>query len=492
MVDLHTLTNFNLKTVNEIKKFEHGEVIENQVQRIVAFLEDLGLPADNIIADNKERQIIGKNLPDYLYDLPAEVKQNARYLSKFVVGAGFGLFDYALNSIWNEVCIALRKKALMYGLEIFFDAAVGGKLRDLYKNEDQLADLKDAVLLDACRRLELISDTSHKKLAHILDMRNNIGISHPTNYTINAFELLGWMQTSIQDVLLDQPSEAAIQIKAFIDNLKDLSDVIDDATIGTIKPQIESLASHHCGRILRTVFGMYVDPAATPIMQKNIALLVPVLWDNSIDEVKYKLGLILEGYNNNLHKDKYAKGGEFFYLAKGNKYRTVNEREITLDALSVELVDKHNGWDNFYHEVPVIEKIMTFVGKQSDIPPKVSADLVHAIVLCRIGKGTNYRSGVSPQGRAYYDQFISMLGDDYVGIFIVTLLQIDVKRAMFNTIGMGHAIDMIRLFRKNIINERAQECLDYLIAELPKNGQAIHTDYFVKISSPFVKWSKSK
>ncbi|ACB95131.1 hypothetical protein Bind_1498 [Beijerinckia indica subsp. indica ATCC 9039] len=39
------------------------------------------------------------------------------------------------------------------------------------------AALKDAVLLDTCRKLKLISDTTYKKLKHILDMRNDIGIS---------------------------------------------------------------------------------------------------------------------------------------------------------------------------------------------------------------------------------------------------------------------------------------------------------------------------
>ncbi|MBD4426879.1 hypothetical protein GUG96_15855, partial [Xanthomonas citri pv. citri] len=91
-----------------------------------------------------------------------------RYLSKFVVGAGFGLFDYSLNAIWNEVVIDLRRKAITYGIDIFFDSAVGGgKNREFYKTDDDLASLKDAVLLDTCRKLELISDTTYKKLKHI-------------------------------------------------------------------------------------------------------------------------------------------------------------------------------------------------------------------------------------------------------------------------------------------------------------------------------------
>jgi hypothetical protein len=191
-----------------------NQLIDPQAQRIIDFLDAVGLPSDNIIAAQSERAIIGDNLPRYIEALPPEIKRGARYLSKFVVGAGVGLFDYSLNAIWNEVVLDLRQKAILYGLEIFYDAAVGGgRNRDFYQTEDDLGSLKDSVLLDTCRKLELISDTTYKKLKHILDMRNDIGISHPSNYTINAFELLGWLQTCVQDVLNDRPTEAALQFR---------------------------------------------------------------------------------------------------------------------------------------------------------------------------------------------------------------------------------------------------------------------------------------
>jgi hypothetical protein len=169
------------------------ELVDQQAQMVVAFLKNMGLPHDNIIAAQDQRTIIAKNLPGYIESLPPDVKQGAKYLSEFVVGAGIGLFDYSLNAIWNEVVIDLHKKVIDYGLGIFYDAAIGGKAREFYQSEDDLRSVKDSVLLDTCRKLELISDTTHKKLKHILDVRNDIGISHPTNYTINAFELMGWL-----------------------------------------------------------------------------------------------------------------------------------------------------------------------------------------------------------------------------------------------------------------------------------------------------------
>src|SRR5438874_3038966 len=165
------------------------------------YLEKFGLPTDNIIAANSERSLIGKNLPALLDSLPPEEKRDARYLSKFVGATAIGLFDAALNYVWNEVVLNLRKKACAYGIDLFFDAAVGGKTRDLYKDENDLGGLKDSVLLDTCRKLELVSDVVYKKLDHILTMRNELAASHPNVEKIGAFELLGWLQTCMKDVL---------------------------------------------------------------------------------------------------------------------------------------------------------------------------------------------------------------------------------------------------------------------------------------------------
>jgi hypothetical protein len=203
------------------------------------------------------------------------------------------------------------------------------------------------VLLDTCRKLELISDTTYKKLKHILDMRNDIGISHPTNYNINAFELLGWLQTCVQDVLHDQPTEAALQVQAFISNLKGYTAALDQTTKLNMERGFAELPSHLCGSLLRTVFGIYVAPDTDPGVRKNIAILAPALWKTCPDEPRYRLGIVLEGYNTNLYKDKYTLGEQFFGLVGGNAYRSVSERVVIVDTLITELIDKHNGWDNF-------------------------------------------------------------------------------------------------------------------------------------------------
>lgn len=464
------------------------QLVDPQAQIVVDFLRNIGLPHDNIIAAQDQRAIIGQNLPAYIESLPPQVKQGARYLSKFVVGAGFGLFDYSLNAIWNEVVLDLHKKAIAYGLDIFYDAAIGGKAREFYQSEDDLRSVKDSVLLDTCRKLELISDTTHKKLKHILDMRNDVGISHPTNYTINAFELLGWLQTCIQDVLNDRPTEAALQVQAFILNLKSYIQPLDPANLSSISGKIGALASHHCGNVLRTMFGIYVTADTNPQVRKNIALLAVAVWKASGEEVKYKLGLTLEGYNTNLYQDKYQLGEQFFQSVAGNAFRSNSERAIIVDGLVDELLEKHNGWDNFAHEALVVDNISSYIHGQQDILQNFAAKLIKVILICRIGRGLTYCRGVSPRGKIYYDRLIGILGDQFTPLALAALTSYEIQAQLEREICREQLCVALGILKAGVVNQRLQECIDFLLANLPSTGKIVFDTRFKTLSANYITW----
>jgi hypothetical protein len=467
-----------------------NSLVDPQAQRLLDFLRDVGLPYDNIMAEPSERAIIAQNLLGYLQTLPAEVKREARYLSKFVIGAGSGLFDYALNAIWNEVVIDLRKKASFYGLDIFFDAAVGGsKAREFYKTDDDLAALKDAVLLDTCRKLELISDTTYKKLKHILDMRNDIGISHPTTYSINAFELLGWLQTCVQDVLHDRPTEAALQIQAFIANLKGYTSPIDQTTKQNIERRFTELPSHFCGSLIRTVFGIYVSSDTDPGVRKNIAVLAPALWKTCPDEPRYRLGIVLEGYNTNLYKDKYIFGEQFFALVGGNAYRSTSERLVIVDTLITELLDRHNGWDNFHHEGPVAANLASYISDQNSIFENLADRLFKTILICRIGRGVSYNNGVSPGGRPYYESILSLAGDKYAAHIMAAFAHYEIQGQLSRSTCRTQAKAALEAARTNVINQRLVECMTYLIDNIESNPHCATSAEFKRLSADYIRWN---
>jgi hypothetical protein len=474
--------------MNQLVTKSHSELIDPQAQLVIDFLRNAGLPYDNIIADQSQRAIIGQNLMGLIDALPAQVKQGARYLSKFVVGAGFGLFDYSLNAIWNEVVLDLHKKAIAYGLDIFYDAAVGGKARDFYQSEDDLRSLKDAVLLDTCRKLELISDTTHKKLKHILDMRNDIGISHPTNYSINAYELLGWLQTCINDVLNDRPTEAALQVQAFIQNLKSYNQPIDAANKAIIEGKIQALSSNHCGNILRTMFGIYVAPETDPLVRKNVATLAICVWDSSADDAKYRLGLTLEGYNTNLYHDKYVLGEQFFQAVAGNAYRSPSERTVIVDNLIEQLLEKHNGWDNFHHEAPVAAEISSYVGSQPDIFQNFAQKLIKVVLMCRIGRGISYCNGVSPRGQVYYDKILGLLGDQFTPLALAAFATYEIQAKLERDICRQQAVAALNRIKTGVVNQRLLECIDYLIINIPKTGKSVLDSQFKKLTVGYLTW----
>lgn len=448
------------------------------------YLAQLGLPTDNVIATSDERDIVATNLPAFLSSLPAEEKREARYLAKFVGATAVGLFDAALNYVWNEVVLNLRKKASVYGVDLFFDAAVGGKNREQYKDEEDLAGLKDTVLLDTCRKLELISDVVYRKLDHILTMRNEVAASHPNVESIGGFELLGWLQTCVKDVLQDRPSESAIRIKALVDNLRERSAVIDEQTRQRFSSELRNLSTPHIQNLLVTVFGMYVDPSTDQVLRKNISFIAKHIWECATDTVKYHVGVKIDGYRTNLQQDRLSRGIEFLTIVDGRRYESLPARLVALEDLTNRLYSAHVGYDNFYNEPTVMGEINSYCAKSSDIPTAILPRLVQVVVQCRLGRGLSYRDGVSPAGRPMYDQFLGILDERGIACAIRALSAPEINSKLDNAICQKHLQSVLATLESVVVSDRLREAIDYLKADVPKIRRRLESREFRDLIRP--------
>ncbi|MBT9097461.1 hypothetical protein KFZ76_07015 [Methylovulum psychrotolerans] len=449
--------------MHEVVVKSGGALLATDTTKFEEYLNYLGLPTDNIIAELSERQVIEQNLPKFIDSLPVEVKREARYLSKFVAGAAIGLFDASLNYVWNEVVLNLRRKAILYGLDMFFDNAVGGSRREQYITEEDLSGIKDNTLINTCRKLELISDIVYTKLNHILTMRNDIGASHPNSYSINGFELLGWLQTCVKDVLNDKPSESAIQIKSFIDNLKISTTVLDKTTIKSMERPLAELSLQNTDNLLNSIFGIYTSEKTGNVVRKNVALFAPYIWQRTSDNVKYKLGVILDGYKNNLHEEKHKLGVEFFTFCDGNRFQSLEARIVSLDGHADDLLEARYAWDNFYNEPTHMGRILSFLQTENDIPSERANKIIKVILICRIGKGIPYNSGVSPGGKPMYNKFFSMLGDQNIINVLSAMHSNEVRVCLDNKLCQQHMVSVLNILKINARSERIQEILNYLI-----------------------------
>lgn len=147
--------------------------------------------------------------------------------------------------------------------------------------------------------------------------------------------------------------------------------------------------------------------------------MILIIWNVLIDEVKYKIGIIVEGYNNNFYIKKYIKGCEFFEIVNGNKQRIELERIINLENFLNELREVYFGYDNYYYEVFVIKKIMIYFEDLMDIFNEIVLNLIYLVMFCRIGCGYSFKRGVLFFGKEYYDRFFNMFKDDFILLFIV-------------------------------------------------------------------------
>ena len=152
------------------------------------------------------------------------------------------------------------------------------------------------------------------------------------------------------------------------------------------------------------------------------------------DEPKYKLGIVLEGYNVNLYRDKYELGEQFFEVVGGSAFRSPSERAIIVDELVTELRDKHNGWDNFHHEAPVAAQLYSYVPDQASILENCEAqNLFKTVLMCRIGNGVSYCEGVSPGGKKYYDATLALAGDKYALHVMAALCDFEIRKRLWKT-----------------------------------------------------------
>lgn len=442
---------------------QNNAQLSNQITQFEEFLISVGLPSENIIASIEERENIMNMLPSLIQKLPSEQKRNATYLSRFVAGSAIGLFDAALNYVWDEVVVNLRRKITYYGIDIFFDNAVGTNVRDQYKSEEDLAGIKDKTMLDTCKKLEWISDIVYRKLCHILDMRNQIGASHPNTYTINSYELLGWLQTCVTEVINDKPSPSAIQVRTLIENIKVNTVLLGSATIHSFESAVKELSSSMASNLLTSLFGLYISNSTSNEVRNNILSLSKIIWKYCKSETKYDLGEKKELYRVNLDKAKEDLAYTFFEKCNGLAYLSLTERSLQLSTLCDHLLSVHNSWDNFYHEPPIAKDIMKYIKTSSDIPTERAEKLIRTFAECRIGREVTYCHGVSQSALPAYDDFFKMLSKEHV-LILLTILK-DEFDSIYDGDGIRaqNAKELILCVKSPILGDRINEIFDFML-----------------------------
>lgn len=358
----------------------------------------MGLPTENVLVDVGPRVVVLNNMEVAMVSLPPERRATSLYLSKFMMAVSAGLFDAALNYLWDETIGELRKRIVDYDLNYFFDLAATSpeKRKDLSAPED-LAKITDDELIRLAARMEFISPAGQAQLDLVRYMRNHASAAHPNQHELQPLSLLGYMETCIKEVITLPQSPTMVQTSRLLANVK--TETVTPELAASFAALFDGLRREQTETLANGLFGIYVSLDSTALMRDNIRLLLPHLWGNLAEDTKFSFGVRYARFKGNLDNTQADFAKEFLEAVGGTSYLPPDVRAADIDILVDKLHSAHNGWDNFYNEPPIARELATYVGNLP-LPEGVREKFAFALVEAYLGR----RAGVAATAVPVYEE----------------------------------------------------------------------------------------
>jgi hypothetical protein len=415
----------------------------------------LGIPRE-VLASDEEIEIAWRDLPRELRNLPDEMDKEL--IARMCVAISTGLFDSAVNYIWNASVLHLRKKVRNFGLLV-----VAQTLQTDFE-EKHLIDLQDSELLDLCHKLNILSDDGFFFLDQCRNIRNNFSAAHPTLGKLNDREFLVFLNRCIKYALADSSSPQGVNISSFISAIKGIR-----FTDGQRQEWIFRLmATHDAQRqlLIGTAHGIYCDPSSPETARLNALDLCIGVKDT------FTAGL--RSHLISSHSEYLAKGDEGRYKASLLFFETLGLLEILNESerhsIIIKAVERlwttHLSFNNFYNEPPFAERLLE-LSHLGEIPETAHEQYVHTVVACFIGNGY----GVCHAAESTYSTLIQ----EFSPREIIAFLQLPkYKNRVYDRISNSvecriRYIQALKLIDQASLQPRAKADYDYLLKTLGGN-----------------------
>ncbi|GGP56207.1 hypothetical protein GCM10010231_29010 [Streptomyces sindenensis] len=371
---------------------------------VLGIIAESGLPTDGILVELGERHVLMKSTAFALAKLPFEKRGQANYISKMIIAGSVGLFDAALNYLWDETVLELRKRVVNFDLQYFYEVAEksDNKRKEL-KDEDDLPKLDDQKLLSGCREIGLISDIGFQELDLIRYMRNWASAAHPNQVQLDGLQLAHWLGACIKHAITLPYDQITAQVKKLLVKVKEKR--LDDGAIKEISSFFVNLPPVQADPLASGFFGRYTDLTTGPETLDNIRRLWPELWNQVSDEARYNFGFRLGRFRANGDQEQADLARQLIDLVNGATYLPSEERAWEIDAALDELIDAHNNWNNFYNEPSIARRLQELVGQHGDVPEGLSRKYVLGIVEVFLTNGNGVAVNADPVYRDLITRF---------------------------------------------------------------------------------------
>lgn len=377
-LDISGLRYGGLKHMSDVKL---PAVISTTLPVLAELTKTLGVPRE-VLASDSEIQGAWNSLPGVMKKIPPPLRTDG--LARMCVAVVAGLFDSAINYIWNCAILELCEKVRRFGLNVV--EQITGKAGF---DEAALLDLKDADLLSLCVKLNLVTEDGYFFLDQCRDIRNNFSAAHPVVGKIDDHEFIAFANRCAKYALGNESNPVGVDIQAFIAALK--GGKFSDEQAQQWVTRIARTHEAQQNLLFGSLHGMYCDPAISEESRLN-ALNLSRAFSPAFTP-KSKSDLILR------HHEYLAKGDEKRHKASQQFFEKLgmlglldeHEFHSLISNACKRLMSVHQGMDNFHNEPPFAERVLQLTS-QSAVPETAKDEWVTVTITCAVGNpwGTSH------------------------------------------------------------------------------------------------------
>jgi hypothetical protein len=378
-----------------------------------------GLPGEGVLVSIEERRRLLANLDDALERLLPEHRSRSLYLSKFVMAVGAGLFDAALNYLWDETISELRRRVVRYDLAYFYDLAVTAPdRRKRLQGEESLPQVDDSELIRASNLMGLVSDVGYRQLDLVRYMRNFASAAHPNQNELTGLQLVGFLETCIREVITLPESNVVAEVRKLLANLK--STTMEKAEAAQIALFFANLPLSQADNLGQGLFGIYVDLTSSTLARNNVRLLWPALWPLLSEAVKQGFGARYGRFIANHDQQQAEFARELLDLVDAASYLPEDVRVAHIDEALDALAAAHVAMNNFHTEPPLARRLQALVG--NGVPQAVRAKFCRTVVDVFLGRA----SGISWAADVIYRELITSFSPPEARIALLSYYDVSV------------------------------------------------------------------
>ncbi|MYA89278.1 MAG: hypothetical protein F4X97_12670 [Boseongicola sp. SB0662_bin_57] len=374
------------------KKIEDLPPITNETDQLLTQVTStLGVPRD-VLPEKAQIDHIWENLPKLLSKIPAELRDES--MIRLCIAVSVGLFDSAINYVWNSTIVELRHKVIGFGLPIV------AQLTSKSLDDEKLEEMMDHDLLKLCLELNLIAEDGYFKLDQCRAIRNSFSAAHPAVGALDEYEVVNFISRCARAALSDVNVPAGVNFNELITAIKSAQFNNDQKTHWT--SAIQGTHSAQRELIATALHGMYCDETLGQSARANCTTLfssvigLDGIPSAIIDQHQTYVGKGEES-KASASRDFFTKFGMLDLLSEAEKHSIVSTACDRLYAA-------HKGMNNFYNEPPFAARLQEIV-EASVVPDSVRLKFVETVVSCAIGNQFGVSWAAAPHYKSMIKEF---------------------------------------------------------------------------------------